>query len=144
MRNTWKPIKLVKLDIESLRIVVFSDSSFANNRDCSSQIGYIIVLIDKYNKANIIHWSSIKCKRVTKSVLASELYGMTHGFDAGGALKSTLEAILSRPIPLVLAIDSKSLYDCLVKLGTTKEKRLMVDIMIVRQSYERREIADII
>lgn len=69
---------------------------------------------------------------------------MTHGFDAGGALKSTLEAILSRPILLVLAIDSKSLYDCLVKLETTKEKRLMVDIMVVRQSYERREIADII
>lgn len=35
-----------------------------------------------------------------------------------------------------------SLYDCLVKLGTTVEKRLMIDIMALRQSYERREIAE--
>jgi hypothetical protein len=27
-----------------------------------------------------------------------------------------------------------------VKLGTTKEKRLMIDIMALRQSYERKEI----
>ncbi|KHJ33633.1 hypothetical protein EV44_g3924 [Erysiphe necator] len=29
-------------------------------------------------------------------------------------------------------------------LGTTHEKRLMVDILAIRQSYERREIADIL
>jgi hypothetical protein len=46
-------------------------------------------------------------------------------------------------IPIVVYIDSYSLYKCLVKLGTTKEKRLMIDIMGLRQSYERREIAEI-
>jgi hypothetical protein len=30
-----------------------------------------------------------------------------------------------------------------VKLGTTKEKRLMIDIMALRQSYERRELTEI-
>ena len=34
-------------------------------------------------------------------------------------------------------------YECLVKLGTTKEKRLMIDIMAIRQSYERRELQEI-
>ena len=47
-------------------------------------------------------------------------------------------------VPMVLCIDSKSLYDCLVKLGTMQEKRLMVDLMCLRQSYERREITEII
>ncbi|KAA6416336.1 MAG: glycosyl transferase [Lasallia pustulata] len=47
-------------------------------------------------------------------------------------------------VPMVLCIDSKSLYDCLVKLGITQEKRLMVDLMCLRQSYERREITEII
>ena len=46
-------------------------------------------------------------------------------------------------IPLMVCTDSYSLYECLVKLGTTKEKRLMIDIMALRQSYERREIAEI-
>jgi hypothetical protein len=31
----------------------------------------------------------------------------------------------------------------MVKLGTTKEKRLMIDIMAIRQSYERRELSEI-
>ena len=46
-------------------------------------------------------------------------------------------------IPLVVCTDLYSLYECLVKLGTTNEKRLMIDIMALRQSYERREIAEI-
>ena len=43
-----------------------------------------------------------------------------------------------------MATDSKSLYDCLTKLGTTKEKRLMIDLMCLRQAYERREITEVI
>ncbi len=33
------------------------------------------------------------------------------------------------PIPIIVCTDSYSLYECLVKLGTTKEKRLIVDII---------------
>jgi hypothetical protein len=68
---------------------------------------------------------------------------MVHGFDAAAALKTTIEMILGKPLTLTLCTDSKSLYECLVKLGTTREKRLMVDLMCLRQSYERREIAEI-
>ena len=46
-------------------------------------------------------------------------------------------------IPIIVCTDSYSLYECLVKLGTTTEKRLMIDIMSLRQSYEYREIAEI-
>lgn len=146
-RNIDRGIKFVKLDIDSIRIIVFTDSAFANNADYSSQIGYVIVLADKYNRANLLHWSSTKCRRVTRSVLASELYGLVNGFDMGSAIKSSLEKILKpwHPgyIPLIVCTDSKSLYDCLVKIGTTNEKRLMIDIMSLRQAYEQREITEI-
>jgi hypothetical protein len=141
--NPTRGLKFVKLDKSSLKLLVFTDASFANNKDLSSQIGYVIVMADSNNRANIIHWSSIKCKRVTRSVLASELYAMTHGFDIGTAIKSTIDRILGINLPLVLCTDSKSLYDCLVKLGTTQEKRLMIDVLCLRQSYERREIAEV-
>ena len=70
---------------------------------------------------------------------------MAYGFDIAAAVKATIQEILrlKAPLPLVLCTDSKSLYDCLVKLGTTQEKRLMVDLMYLRQSYERREIAEV-
>ncbi|EED12764.1 hypothetical protein TSTA_052850 [Talaromyces stipitatus ATCC 10500] len=106
---------------------------------------FVIVLADAANNANIVHWSSIKYKRVTRSVLTSELYAMVHGFDSAASIKSTTTQLLhlTKPLPLVICTDSKSLYECLVKLGTTQEKRLMIDLMCLRQSYKRQEIAEI-
>jgi hypothetical protein len=46
-------------------------------------------------------------------------------------------------IPLVICTNSYFLYECLVKLGITQEKRLMIDILALRQSYERKKIAEI-
>jgi len=68
---------------------------------------------------------------------------MAHGFDMGASVKSTVDKALQIDLPLVVCTDSKSLYECLVKLGTTQEKRLMIDVMCLRQAYERREIAEV-
>lgn len=143
IENPTRGLRFIKLDQTSLRLLVFADASFANNKDLSSQIGYVLVLADATGSANIIHWSSIKCKRVTRSVLASELYALAHAFDIGAAVKASLDNILGTLVPLILCTDSKSLYDCLVKLGTTQEKRLMIDVMCLRQAYERREVAEV-
>ena len=92
---------------------------------------------------NIVHWSSVKCKRVTRSVLASELYTIAYGFDIGAAIKATVELQLNISLPLTLCTDSKLIYKCLIKLGTTQEKRFMINIMCLRQSYKRHEIAKV-
>ena len=68
---------------------------------------------------------------------------MAHGFDMGASVKSTVDRALQIDLPLVVCTDSKSLYECLVKLGTIQEKRLMIDVMCLRQAYERREIAEV-
>jgi hypothetical protein len=146
-QKAGKALTMVKLDESSLRLITFCDASFANNHDMSSQIGFVIVLADKHDNANIIHWQSVKCRRVTRSVLASELYAFAFAFDTAATLKSTTEQLFPgcrQGIPLIMATDSKSLYDCLTKLGTTKEKRLMIDLMCLRQAYERREITEVI
>lgn len=124
MDNSDRGLRFIPLDITSLRLIVFTDASFANNIDLTSQIGYVICLADASNKANIIHWSSTKCKRVRRSVLASELYAMAQGFDAGVVIRSTVGKVLQIPaLPMILCTDSKSLYDCLVRLESTQEKR---------------------
>jgi hypothetical protein len=76
--------------MSSLSLLVFIDAFFANNKDLSSQIGFVIILIDRNQSVNILHWSLIKCKQVTRSVLASELYALAHGFDIGAAIKSII------------------------------------------------------
>jgi hypothetical protein len=130
-----------------MKLFIFVDSSFANNKDFSSQIGYVMILANenptangnpnetnKFTiKGNLIHYSSTKCKRVTRSVLASEIYGMAGGVNMAVAVNTTIKMItdqlgFSHPA-IIVCMDSYLLYKCLVKLGTTKEKHLMINIM---------------
>jgi hypothetical protein len=72
---------------------------------------------------------------------------MVNGVNIRIAFATTLEMIITRlnqpEIPLVICTNSYSLYECLVKLGTTQEKRLIIDILALRQLYERKKIAEI-
>ena len=88
-----KGISFKSQDISTLRMAVFVDASFANNHDLSSQLGILVSLRDKKGITNIIHWTSVKCKRVVRSALASELYAMAHGFDLASALKDAIKGI---------------------------------------------------
>ncbi|EKD17833.1 polyprotein [Drepanopeziza brunnea f. sp. 'multigermtubi' MB_m1] len=85
-------------DLKTAKLFVFVDGAFANNADLSSQIGFVAILSNK----------AYKCKRVTRAVLAFELYAMS-----------------------------------LIKLRTTKKKRLMIDIIAIRELYERRELSKV-
>ncbi len=144
MNNKTRELKYVKLDQSILRLVIFIDVFFVNNKDLSSQIEYVICLVDDTH-VNILHWSFIKCKRVTRSVLVVELYAMIHDFDVESVLKTTLTKMLESDafISLILVTDFKSLYDCLIRLKIIVEKRLMMNVMILRQSYERRKITEV-
>jgi len=57
---------------------------------------------------------------------------MAHGFNMGGSVKSTINKALEIEVLLVVYTDSKSLYEYLVKLGITREKRLIIDVMCLR------------
>ena len=81
----------IKLDINILYLLMFTDALFINNKDLLLQIGYILVLVDIINKANIIYWSLIKYKRVTRSVLALKLYAMAYKFDISAVIKLIIE-----------------------------------------------------
>jgi len=68
---------------------------------------------------------------------------MAHGFNITVAIKSTVDKVLQINLPLVLCTDSKSLYNYLIRLRTTQEKRLMINIICLRQAYERRQITKV-
>jgi len=149
-------LNFVPINLSTVKLYIFIDGSFANNKDLSSQIGYEIIITNKTignNEetftitGNLMDWRSIKSRRVTRLVLASEIYTMTLGFDIAYAINSTLNLITKQldlsSIPIIVCTNSYSLCEYLIKLGTTQEKRLMIDIIAIRQSYEKREIAEI-
>jgi hypothetical protein len=72
---------------------------------------------------------------------------MVGGINMSFAIGSTLTMIIKQlgllTIPIIVYTNSYSLYECLVKLGITKKKRLIIDIMAIRESYENRELFEI-
>jgi hypothetical protein len=95
----------------------------------------------------LIHYSSTKSKRVTQSVLALEIYGIVGGVNIAIVINTTIKIIAKQLrfllTPIVVCTNLYLLYKCLVKLRTTKEKRLIINIMAIRQSYKRRELTEI-
>jgi hypothetical protein len=89
---------------------------------------------------NIVHWSSSKCKRITRSILASEIYAMAHDVNIAVAIGTTVTKIADRlsvaNVPVIVCTDFYSFYECLIKLEITKKKRLMINIIAMRQIYE--------
>jgi hypothetical protein len=58
---------------------------------------------------------------------------MVSGVNMAIAIGTTLKIIIDRlelpAIPIIVCTDLYSLYECLVKLNTIKEKRLIIDII---------------
>jgi hypothetical protein len=62
-------------------------------------------------------------------MLAFKLYIIAHSFDISAFIKFIIDKVLRIELPLILYTNSKSLYNYLIKLGTTQEKQLIIDII---------------
>ncbi|XP_044717348.1 uncharacterized protein HRG_08856 [Hirsutella rhossiliensis] len=103
--NPQRGLRFVPIGLEAAKVFVFTDGSFANNKDLSSQIGFVIIIATETN--------STKCKRVTRSVLASEIYGLASGFDLAYVITETINQITNRlglpQIPLVVSYEQRDI-----------------------------------
>ncbi|KAF1977282.1 hypothetical protein BU23DRAFT_453457, partial [Bimuria novae-zelandiae CBS 107.79] len=77
--------------------------------------------------------SLTKYKRVTRSVLALEIYSIVSSVNITITILITLKIIIERLglllIILIIYIDLYLLYKCLVKLSTTNKKFLIINII---------------
>lgn len=71
-------LKIPVLDMKTLKVIGFWDSSFANKSDISSQLGNICLLGDHTGYVVPIHFKSYKSRRVTRSSMASELIAFSN------------------------------------------------------------------
>ena len=140
---TDQVLKFPKLDPKRLRLQVYSDASYGKNFDGSSQLGYIIFLADLNGNCQPLFWSSHKSKRVSRSVLGSETMTFADAFDMAYAMKNDLHNMTSLDIPIVMLTDSLSLFDVITKAKITSEKRLMIDVKVVKDAYQRNELHNI-
>ncbi len=136
-------LKFPKLNLDTIRVIVFSDASFANNYYITSQLGHIVFIAAREGNAAPIYFKSYKALRVTCSVMAAEFTAFSDAFDMGYSLAIELSNVLGRKVPLILLTDSKSLFDVIWKGIPTSEKRMMSDIAAAREGYRRGDISNI-
>ena len=144
------------IDLEKARIVVFSDSSFANAEGLRSQAGYLVFVTGDQvcsvegDVASLVDWRSHKIKRQCRSTLAAETMSLDAAVDSGLYTRELLAEMLVADyvpaqsgrlppdfLPMHAATDCRSLYDLLVKdgsLSTTQEKRLAIDLGGLRET----------
>ena len=136
-------MNIPKLDIDSIYFAGYADAGFANNEDLTFQLGFIVMLKDKHNNAAIIHHGSWKFYRVTRSVLGAEIYAFSQCLDFVIALSHDSPTIVQRKVKTVTFTDSKSLFDTITKLRTVSEKRLLIEIVSIGESYTNADLSNV-
>lgn len=139
-------LRFVDINHKSMDVVACIDASFATNMDRSSQLGVLILLRERdTGRANVVHFASLKSKRVCKSVLAAELFAMVDGFDLAFSIRDAVVKVTGDDdINLTIYTDSQTLFGLCVSLASPTEKRLQIDLAAIRQAYERRELSSIV
>lgn len=99
----------------------------------------MVFLADKDNH-HVLQYKSYKSRRVVRYPLAAETHALAYAADASILIQHELKILTSRPFPITLLTDSKSLFDVISKGSDTSEKILMVDISATRQAYDQEVI----
>lgn len=89
-----------KLDMNTIQLRIYSDGSYYNNRDLTSQLGYITFASFIYDACSPISYRSYKRRRVVRSVLRGETFAFVATFDQDFPIKEILEKAYTCPIAM--------------------------------------------
>lgn len=78
-----------------------------------------------------MYYDSVMCRRVERSVIAQELYGMVQGFDQSFVIQQAVESFTGKDVTLRLYTDSLNLFESLTAINSTREKGLLIDIVML-------------
>ena len=144
LKNTPSMILIPKFkNLASLRLVVYTDASFANLKDGGSQGAHVVLLTDGDRCCPLV-WHSRRIKRVVKSTLAAETLSLVEGCEAAIMLSRLIAEVVTGDSKSRMSItcltDNKNLYETAQTTHTLEEKRLLVEMGIVREMVAKKEI----
>jgi hypothetical protein len=117
------------------------DGSLGNLDDGKSQGGRIACLSNKtgHSVASWIFWESRTFKRVCRSSSASEVLSTVESYDATMCLLALWKEISGQDLDALLVTDSNNLQQEAVSKSLPTEKRLRIDMALLRQGLRRGE-----
>ena len=142
IQNTPESLTIPKLDLNSIKLKVFTDASFNNLHNGNSQGGHIVFCIDAMSRCTAISWSSNKVKRVVRSTLAAETLSFSDGAESGIYISNMLQEFAPqlRELKIDCITDSRSLFESAGTSTAVSDKRLRVEINYIREMIKKNEI----
>lgn len=132
----------------NLKMVTFTDASFANLSDGGTQGGHLIVLMGENGRFSPISWQSKRVKRVVRSTLAGETLAMSEGIDNAIFLSTLFSELHAgstvQPVPIVCITDNFSLVDALKSTKFVTEKRLRLEISSIKELIQTRKVHQVL
>ena len=135
------------LDLSSCSIVVFCDASFANLPDKGSQGAHIIFLVDNSGRYCVLNWQSRRIRRVVNSTIAAECLAALDAAETSVLIRATLKEYIDSTselhVPISVMCDNKSLVEAIHSSTMVENKRLQIDISVLRDMLQNQEINEL-
>ena len=132
------------IDMSSVQMIVYADSSFNNLPKGGSQEGHIVFISDRNNKCAPLSWASQRIKRVVRSTLAAEAVSLNNACDdsvyLGRIIMSLCATAPMKSIPIVAYCDNQSTIDSINSTTPVSDKKLRLEIAALREYQETKEI----
>lgn len=100
-----------------------TDASLATSRVIRSELGLVAMIADKEGQTYIIHYGSNRCRRVTRSVMVSELHALLLGFDSFFVMQYIISEFLGRKVEVDALIDYRTVFD-IIFLDTGRKQSI--------------------
>ena len=132
-------------NLNDLKIVAYGDSSFSNLSDGGSQGGHIIFLVGSKKKYFPLSWQSRRIRRLVKSTQAAETLALVDLAEACFYYRKFILDLLGIPdivqnIQITCKTDNNGLYDSIHSSTQILDKRLRLEMGILREMLAKREI----
>ena len=110
-----------------------------------SQGGCIVFLCKDQKKYAPISWKSKKIHRVVKGTIAAETLALQEALETYYMIRAILLELNKKEngsgsFPIYCYTDNKSLLDSVHSTKTFEEKRLTVDVSIIREILEKKRL----
>lgn len=128
----------------ALKMIMFSDASFANLSDGGTQVGHFIVLMGENGKFSPLSWQPRRVKRVVRSTLAGETLAMSEGIDNAIFLTTLFSELTASDVehaaPITCVTDNHSLADALKSTKSVTEKRPRLEISSIKELIQTKRV----
>lgn len=105
--------------------------------DLRSQLGFMILMVDKESRANVLHYGSKRPKLVTRSTIEAEIHPLMLGFHAFYVLQKLMAKVIGQNMKTIEIGDFKKLLDVVKSDRNTDEQRLQIELFSIKDRYEK-------